>query len=310
MSLALPRRTTTFPEEHEHIERIDWTSQNVQLGPGIFHGSLFDTQVNGVVFGLEDYNLPMEEMVGAPPGRVLYARGKSSGEIFCQGRSLDASIGIVCAQAAPLHFLIRGSYSGFYVAIDVATVDRLVAGFDWRRNLGRQRWADLSHQQTAPVDAAVSVFLERLSQEPAGPHTSLASDDIVLAVCDMLDSPAALSATTRLQTRAYVFRTARNYILDRLDCGVTVREICEALRVSQRTLEYSFIEMAGVGPKQFILTQRLNRVRSDILRTSGFTDVLLLAQRRGFDHPSRFAEQYRRQFCELPSQTKRRIQVL
>lgn len=309
MSRALPLRTTNFPEEHERVERINWTCHNVQMSPGLFRGSLFDTEVNGVVCGLEGYNLPMEEMVGAPPGRVLYVRGESSGEVLCQGRPLDRHLGIVCAQQAPLHFLVRGNYSGFYVAIDSAAVDRLVPDFDWRKNLGREIWAAVSQQQSATLDAAVRVFLQCLAHDPAAASLKPLSEEIITAIADVLDRRAGLAAAGRPQTRAYVFRTARNYILDRLDRDLTVQEICDALRVSQRTLEYSFIEVTGVGPKQFILTQKLNRVHSDIVRTSGATDVLLLAQRWGFNHPSRFARQYHRQFLELPSQTKRRIQV-
>ncbi|CAD7341004.1 AraC family transcriptional regulator [Sphingomonadales bacterium 56] len=134
-----------------------------------------------------------------------------------------------------------------------------------------------------------------------GENVALAAGAVVAA----LD----IQATSRpsLDTRTYLFRKAREYILNRITQHFSVAELCEALRVSQRTLEYSFADIAALSPKRYILTQRLNRVRSDILQRGAAADVLDLAHKWGFHHPSRFSQQYRRHFHELPSVTKGRL---
>ena len=77
--------------------------------------------------------------------------------------------------------------------------------------------------------------------------------------------------------------------------------------VSVRSLHAAFQEQRGESPMAYVRRIRLGRVRAELLRSDPtkvrVTDV---AMRWGFVHPSRFAEQYREQFGELPSVTLHR----
>jgi transcriptional regulator GlxA family with amidase domain len=77
--------------------------------------------------------------------------------------------------------------------------------------------------------------------------------------------------------------------------------------VSVRALHAAFQEQRGESPMAYVRRIRLGRVRAELLRSDPtkvrVTDV---AMRWGFVHPSRFAEQYREQFGELPSVTLHR----
>ena len=83
--------------------------------------------------------------------------------------------------------------------------------------------------------------------------------------------------------------------------GVSVREIAKASRISRRTLEYAFRDRYGISPKAFINSQRLVRVRRDLLSKPG--TIADSANRWGYWHMGQFARDYRNQFGELPSQT-------
>jgi len=86
--------------------------------------------------------------------------------------------------------------------------------------------------------------------------------------------------------------------------AISVREICAAVDVSQRTLEYAFRERFGVAPKSFLSAYRLNMVRKQ-LRTSDprTAKVADAANEWGFWHMGQFAADYRMLFGELPSET-------
>lgn len=83
-----------------------------------------------------------------------------------------------------------------------------------------------------------------------------------------------------------------------------MQELCQAARVSERTLQYSFLEYFGVTPKTYLKAIRLNGVRKSLRRADpATTTVTEVAGQWGFWHMGQFAADYRKQFDELPSQT-------
>lgn len=290
--------------EHAEWEDLNWCTEYVQLAPGQFEGGLFDLGSHGVTVGVENYNLPMEEMFCAPPGKFFYARGTVQCGAFCEGEPLGRDFGLICAQNVMLNFLSRSAYCGFFVAIDQGQIDLLLTGYDWCADLEKRRWVLVPPPLRDRLDATVVHFFRQL---PNADDQLLGSvmEDVMLTAASLLPIHGKQQPPS-LDTRAYVFRKAREYIFDRIDEEITVAEICRALRVSQRTLEYSFVDATNLTPKRYILTHRLNRVRSDIVRSKGAQDIIEIAHRHGFNHPSRFAGQYKRHFLELPSDTKRR----
>jgi AraC family ethanolamine operon transcriptional activator len=106
--------------------------------------------------------------------------------------------------------------------------------------------------------------------------------------------------------RRAVARRAEEYMEAHLHLPRTVREICAAIDVSERTLEYAFREQFGLGPLAYYKARRLNAVREQLKRAKPeATAIHAVACRWGFRHTGGFAADYRRQFGELPSQTVR-----
>lgn len=103
-------------------------------------------------------------------------------------------------------------------------------------------------------------------------------------------------------TRAYVVEKASRFIEAHLADSLTVSDISTAVRVCPRTLRYSFEQVLGVTPSQYIRAQRLNRVRRDLLDRRS-DSVQRAATRWGFWHMGRFANYYRKTFGESPSRT-------
>jgi AraC family ethanolamine operon transcriptional activator len=85
---------------------------------------------------------------------------------------------------------------------------------------------------------------------------------------------------------------------------LSVQALARSLGVTPRALEYAFKSSTGVTTSQFLLSQRLNRVRADLLACER-PSVTSAASQHGFQHMGRLSAQYRRLFGELPSQTRR-----
>jgi AraC-like DNA-binding protein len=97
------------------------------------------------------------------------------------------------------------------------------------------------------------------------------------------------------------------YIEANADSEITPEILARVGCVSVRTLHAAFQQQLGESPMGYVRTIRLNRVRAELLRSDPekvrVTDI---AMRWGFLHPSRFAQQYRDRFNELPSVTLHR----
>jgi AraC family ethanolamine operon transcriptional activator len=111
---------------------------------------------------------------------------------------------------------------------------------------------------------------------------------------------------TRTTTHGYVVEKADSFMVDRLADSFLIADICNAVRVSPRTLRYSFEAVVGVSPTQYLLLLRLNRVREELTRANDRTQIRCIAERYGFCHMGRFAHYYHTAFGERPSETCRR----
>lgn len=100
---------------------------------------------------------------------------------------------------------------------------------------------------------------------------------------------------------------AEAYIEANASCDIKVRDICQAAGVSERTLQYAFLERFGIGPKELLNVIRLVEVRRQLRAADPRkTKVADVANAWGFWHMGQFAADYRGRFQELPSETLRR----
>lgn len=97
-----------------------------------------------------------------------------------------------------------------------------------------------------------------------------------------------------------------HYMEAHADEALTPQELARAGCMSVRTLHASFQQTFGESPMAYLRRIRLDHVRAELLRSDPervrVTDV---AMKWGFFHQSRFAQQYRERFGELPSRTLR-----
>lgn len=107
-------------------------------------------------------------------------------------------------------------------------------------------------------------------------------------------------------SRLQLVRRAREYILAHIDTPLQVLEVCRALRVSRRALQYSFQEVLGVNPVTWTRMLRLSGARKELQHgdpaTMRVTEIL---GRWGLWHLGRSSAEYRALFGERPSQTLR-----
>lgn len=130
--------------------------------------------------------------------------------------------------------------------------------------------------------------------------------DCLDALLDVLESAARnYSAETRAtaSARGKALRRACDFIYSCDGAPITLSELCSVARVSERTLQYAFLQHTGQSPKRFIRSYRPGRVRDELLSVNERESIGAVAARWGFSHMGQFARYYRDQFGELPSHT-------
>lgn len=82
----------------------------------------------------------------------------------------------------------------------------------------------------------------------------------------------------------------------------TVATLAAEVAVSVRTLQVGFARSVGQTPMRYLRQVRLQRVHDELAQTEpGATTITQTANRWGFTHLGRFANDYRKTFGELPS---------
>jgi len=108
-----------------------------------------------------------------------------------------------------------------------------------------------------------------------------------------------------MSTQSYIVRRSQEIALDSEDDVLTVLDLCRHLKISRRTLQYSFQNIAGTTPTAYLRSIRLNAVRRFLMTTPPEVRIGDVAAQFGFCHFGRFSSYYQQHFDELPSQTPR-----
>ena len=100
-----------------------------------------------------------------------------------------------------------------------------------------------------------------------------------------------------------VAQRAERYMRQRITEPLHIDEVCVALNVSRRYLEYAFIDAFGTSPSRYLRLLRLHEVRRRLKALGDSTTVTHEAISLGFNHLSLFSVQYKKTFGESPSAT-------
>jgi AraC family ethanolamine operon transcriptional activator len=153
-------------------------------------------------------------------------------------------------------------------------------------------------------------LINRICEQPAILENTVAArliaDDVLeMFISTLCADDRGSDPPPRPSVRTYTVYQAQQFIEAHLATGFSMSELCRAVRVSRRVLEYAFRDVVGISPKQYIVALRLGRARRDIVAGGTLASISDIAGRWGFFHLGRFSGLYKRFFGELPTATRR-----
>ena len=162
----------------------------------------------------------------------------------------------------------------------------------------------LSDAPLAPLQRYYQGLSERIVQgEVEGEEISMMLDVHVRHVIANGTLARASCSRSRL-SRYLIFRRAEDFMHANLRRHIYMHELYAAAGVSERALRYAFEEMVGISPVRYLSMLRLcEACRSLASSNAGRKSVKAIALSCGLWDLSRFADNYRRVFGELPRDT-------
>lgn len=311
-------RSSRSVDLEEHTQQLhDWQLEYDQLDCGRFEGEFLDVRLPGMQLFMErtsrclrQRGLLSADSVGL--GLMLSGRG----ELVINGVRPGAH-GLAVVHDAELEMTSPADCSFTGVVVD-APLLQLAADELLGRPLDLRRSVVLG-LVTAPERFQALLPALRAGLLPCSPGMEAgdeatqrieARDRILVQLVHALGDARDADAQGRAAQRKVLVDRACTLMLARTEEPLSLDEVCRAVGASPRKLNYCFQETLGMSPNRYVRIRRLNEARRELRRcrdaNSGVYDV---AARWGFWHFGRFSCDYKRQFCESPSQSLRRARL-
>ena len=287
-----------------------WDIEYIQLGHGVFHGHIELGQTARMQFLSKDWNMGMLVRGTAPHGISVLGGPLTDGSpARVRGRPIaDSEIGFV-RPGLELDFRNLDACHLFMIALPDELLEQhalallgkplseLARGSRLRT---RRDHNDLRSWFTHLNLVALCGEPERLADPVvAGWIENRVLDGLIEHIA-IDDRPAHIKGGIKLA------RQVDAYLRSNIQTPLTIRDLCVAMGVPERTLHQAVRTYLGVTPKALLKTMRLNAVRKALRTAPPETGVMEIAMQWGFFHAGWFSQDYRQQFGESPSTTLRK----
>lgn len=245
---------------------------------------------------------------------IFLSKLAADGDVYCNGRRINASTVTIFPWNFTSSAFLRGPACNVAIAVDErALVDHARSTLNQEISVAslRRSFSVIGSESVEMFERSAMSIIGELTASPGllneESYRTMTRRRLLDVLVQVLDGGiAAARQLAPPSPRSYIVERAAQYMDTRLADPLQMSDICEAIRVSPRTLRYSFEEMVGVSPTQYLLAVRLSRVRRDLLHAGASSRINRIAERHGFAHMGRFAQFYSEAFGERPSDTARR----
>ncbi|WP_175716708.1 helix-turn-helix domain-containing protein [Burkholderia anthina] len=312
--MNLHAETRCFSDVFLHSQAIvNWSQQYDQISPGIATTTL--RQVAGQRFHVfrERLNQRVMQHGRAPRDRFCFALPIANTVApVIQGRTVEQSslLTLRGGEEFVAHLPCNTEVLAFTIDRSLTTDHEL----DELANLPDRLLKQPVHPITPLRYRNALAGLERVLVQALDSDSLMTRDafdermlahSIVGILLDLVQSDESRAGVRPpASTQSYIVSRSQE-IARESDVVPTVIDLCDHLRISRRTLQYSFQNVVGTTPMAYLRTIRLNAVRRFLMTTPETIRIGDAAAQFGFYHFGRFSAYYQQHFHELPSQTPR-----
>jgi AraC-like DNA-binding protein len=278
--------------------------------------SLHHASLNSVSLSIIQYDTDVTATVDELTGVYVFMPLQGQLELVCDGLhyQCEPGSGLVINAGSSIVKTMRGGFRQLVIKFNPEAIHRYLISlhrFAVEQDIafqphleqqGRTRswWRSVKHvmdeladiDPSCPQQMMTEVFEQLLTQSLvcSQPHNY---------------SEALYSPKERNLVPWYV-KKAEDFIEVNAANSLTMADVAEAAGVSERSLQNAFKKSKGLSPMQYLRDVRLEMANKALLTAAPDDSVTPVAISCGFRQLSRFAQQYKTRYGELPSETLQR----
>ncbi len=285
-----------------------WVCQYRQVGEGQLHASVSSHVTEQLVYGREAVNRRIWGLARSGDGFFSVILAVTKADILFNGRELNTDRLIIVPPTESMDIVLSQGADALTILVPVDTMNDCRPATDSDETAAATRTLtvyEIGNNDLEPIRQLVLGALGKVS-EPEGESAFEKSFLNELSRLLKSDECRVVTHDPYLRLRKHdATRRAMAFIHDKLTETIRMEDLCDVCSTSLSTLERRFKKFLGVGPKRYILTARLNRVRRDLLDPDHFDlSIAEIAMRYNLLHMGRLSAQYQILFGRLPSEDR------
>jgi len=270
----------------------------MQLTPGKLGAKIQGVATSRAEVREANFDADLLMMIGTSAPRVFGLGVALAGDVEMLGTRLTSSnVGYTNAASGVVNRLRNGP-TWCNVAIDRSLLRTLAHVHHYKvpRNDG-------SHALPTKTHRSVAALLGRVARGRQYQELPDAQFDEAIALLTLRTlNPAANRERVDRTRHRHIVGQVIDFIHAAYFSPVSMTDICQLVKVSERSLEYIFRNTTGMSVQQYLKRYRLHRARSMLVNRE-VEDVRSAARACGIPHAARFSQYYRDQFGELPRES-------
>lgn len=292
-----------------------WEVDFRQVDSGKFSSELLQLDLGNLQFGHTHFSRQIIQRGSSPPNLYTFAiPANSSQRIIWRGKELPENSIMVYSPGMEIDGVTWPGFNIYTFSLPIEMMGNHSSMFDYpetRNFVCNKDVLTCNPSMLRKFRQLLLSFCSKLENGQTGVAKHKLSPEFNFTILEQLlvtvVSSKAVKHYTSSRLRDQALKKAMTYIAEYSQECPTVQMICQATGVSKRTLEYAFLERFGVSPKAYLQAFRLNGVYKELRRKDpSLTKITDVANYWGFWHMGQFAADYRKLFCELPSETLKR----
>jgi AraC-like DNA-binding protein len=306
-------RTFTDPDDYATAIRATKAEMTV-TGRGQFSAQLTRIDLHRLWLQRFSDNLPRIAHSASVPGRAIISfRTKPGPNFLWSGAEMHPTTIMRHSEGGSSYQRTSGlaSWGAMSLPVEAAVaVGETLAGCDLRppRDGMLVTPPPAAMERLQRLHATAGDLAEKAPEVLVNPDAARGLEQaLIAAMVECLAHQEQRETSLAQGQHAIVMRRFRRLIEENPEQPLYLPEICEAIRVPDRTLRRCCQEHLGMGPKHYLLLRRLHLVRRALRQaTPETTTTTEIATGFGFWQLGRLAVEYQSLFGESPSATLRR----
>ncbi len=128
-------------------------------------------------------------------------------------------------------------------------------------------------------------------------------DNMIYTLLNYIESSNESPILIPQKRKDIAVRKAVDIINSQIEDVLSIQQLCKLTEVSERTLQYAFINKYKITPSEYVKAVRLNNVKRELsISKDNGRNISYIAGKYNFWHMGQFAKDFRLQFGKLPSE--------